>query len=452
MSTRLALVIAAGLVALPCSASAADAPAPAVSVVQCGHLLDTVAGKLLGPTTLVVDAGRIREIHAGAVDIKPYQDAATASGGNFRYVKLPDATCLPGLIDAHTHLTFETSPTGYTDRFRWNTADYAIRSTAYAQRTLLAGFTSVRNLGDGNYESIALRNAINAGIVPGPRIFTAGKAIGSTGGHADPTDGYRMDLAGDPGVKDGVINSPEDAWKAVRLHYKAGVDVIKIMPSGGVLDESASADNPQMTIEEIKAVVSAAHDYGLTVAAHAHGAEAIRRAVLGGVDSIEHGTFMDAADMQLMKQHGTWYVPTIIAGKYVQEMAAKPGYYPPQIARKAMEVGPIIQATAGKAYKAGVKIAFGTDAAVYPHGQNAKEFEYMVQAGIPPLYALQAATTHAAELLHKSDQLGQIAVGRVADVIAVPGNPLNDITAMQRVSFVMKDGVVYKEGGKATLP
>ena len=452
MSTRLALVIAAGLVALPCSASAADAPAPAVSVVQCGHLLDTVAGKLLGPTTLVVDAGRIREIHAGAVDIKPYQDAATTSGGNFRYVKLPDATCLPGLIDAHTHLTFETSPTGYTDRFRWNTADYAIRSTAYAQRTLLAGFTSVRNLGDGNYESIALRNAINAGIVPGPRIFTAGKAIGSTGGHADPTDGYRMDLAGDPGVKDGVINSPEDAWKAVRLHYKAGVDVIKIMPSGGVLDESASADNPQMTIEEIKAVVSAAHDYGLTVAAHAHGAEAIRRAVLGGVDSIEHGTFMDAADMQLMKQHGTWYVPTIIAGKYVQEMAAKPGYYPPQIARKAMEVGPIIQATAGKAYKAGVKIAFGTDAAVYPHGQNAKEFEYMVQAGIPPLYALQAATTHAAELLHKSDQLGQIAVGRVADVIAVPGNPLNDITAMQRVSFVMKDGVVYKEAGKPTLP
>jgi len=446
MSTRLALVIAAGLVALPCSASAADAPAPAVSVVQCGHLLDTVAGKLLGPTTLVVDAGRIREIHAGAVDIKPYQDAATASGGNFRYVKLPDATCLPGLIDAHTHLTFETSPTGYTDRFRWNTADYAIRSTAYAQRTLLAGFTSVRNLGDGNYESIALRNAINAGIVPGPRIFTAGKAIGSTGGHADPTDGYRMDLAGDPGVKDGVINSPEDAWKAVRLHYKAGVDVIKIMPSGGVLDESASADNPQMTIEEIKAVVSAAHDYGLTVAAHAHGAEAIRRAVLGGVDSIEHGTFMDAADMQLMKQHGTWYVPTIIAGKYVQEMAAKPGYYPPQIARKAMEVGPIIQATAGKAYKAGVKIAFGTDSGVFPHGDNAREFAYMVQAGMPPMFALQAATTHAAELLHKSDQLGRIAVGRGADVIAVPGNPLDDITVMQHVEFVMKDGVIYKQG------
>ena len=457
MSSPLALVIAAALVALPCTTSAAAAaPAPggshAVSVLQCGHLLDTAAGKLLGQTTLIVDAGRIREIHSGAVDVKPYQDAATAAGGDFRFVDLPNATCLPGLIDSHTHLTFETSPTGFTDQFRWNTADYAVRSTAYAQRTLLAGFTSVRNLGDGNYESIALRNAINAGVVPGPRIFTAGVAIGSTGGHADPTDGYRMDLAGDPGVKEGVINSPEDAWKAVRLHYKAGVDVIKIMPSGGVLDESASADNPQMTVEEIKAVVSAAHDYGLTVAAHAHGAEAIRRAIIGGVDSIEHGTFMDAADMQLMKQHGTWYVPTIIAGKYVQEMAAKPGYYPPQIARKAMEVGPIIQATAGKAYKAGVKIAFGTDAAVYPHGQNAKEFEYMVQAGMPPMFVLQAATTHAAELLHKSDQLGQIAVGRGADVIAVPGNPLDDITAMQRVSFVMKDGVIYKEAGKSVLP
>ena len=454
MSTPLALVIAAALVALPCTASAAEvAPsAPvagaAISVVQCGHLLDTAAGRLLGETTLIVAAGRIREMHPGAVDVKAYQ----AAGGSFHYVNLSNATCLPGLIDAHTHLTFETSPTGFTDQFRWNSADYAIRSTVYARRTLLAGFTSVRNLGDGNGESIALRNAINAGIVPGPRIFTAGRAIGSTGGHADPTDGYRMDLAGDPGVKDGVINSPEDAWKAVRLHYKAGVDVIKIMPSGGVLDESASADNPQMTIEEIQAVVAAAHDYGLTVAAHAHGAEAIRRAIIGGVDSIEHGTFMDAADMQLMKQHGTWYVPTIIAGKYVQEMAAKPGYYPPQIARKAMEVGPLIQATAGKAYKAGVKIAFGTDAAVYPHGQNAKEFEYMVQAGIPPLYALQAATTHAAELLHKSDQLGQIAVGRGADVIAVPGNPLDDITAMQRVSFVMKDGVIYKEGGEPTLP
>lgn len=454
MHARLAFALTTALLPWPfiaLAAAATSGPAsntPQTSVLHCGHLFDPAAGKLLGETTLVVEDGRIKAVRSGAVDPKPYRDAANTAGSGFRYVELAQQTCLPGLIDAHTHLTFETSPTGYTDQFRWNTADYAIRSTVYARRTLLAGFTSVRNLGDGHNESIALRNAINAGIVPGPRIFTAGQAIGSTGGHADPTDGYRMDLAGDPGIKDGVINGPADAWKAVRQHYKDGADVIKIMPSGGVLDESTSADNPQMTIEEIKAVVAAAHDYGFTVAAHAHGAEAIRRAVLGGVDSIEHGTFMDDADMQLMKQHGTWYVPTIIAGKYVEEMAAKPGYYPPQVAAKARQVGPIIQATAGKAYKAGVKIAFGTDAAVYPHGQNAKEFEYMVNAGMPPVYVLQAATTHAAELLHKQAELGQIQPGRAADVIAVPGNPLDDIRVMERVSFVMKDGVVYKQDGQ----
>ncbi|HTH69124.1 MAG TPA: amidohydrolase family protein [Rhodanobacter sp.] len=424
---------------------------PDVTVLQCAHMVDTAAGKLLGETTLVIEGKQVKEIKAGYADYSTYADAAKASGASFHFQKFTNGTCLPGLIDAHTHLTSETSPTGYTDQFRWNVADYAIRSTVYARRTLMAGFTAVRNLGDAGNESIALRNAINAGIVPGPRIFTAGKAIGTTGGHADPTDGYRMDLEGDPGPKEGIINSVDDAYKTVRQHYKDGVDVIKIMPSGGVLDESASADNPQMTLDEIKAIVAAAHDYGFTVAAHAHGAEAIRRAVIGGVDSIEHGTFMNAEDMKLMKEHGTWYVPTIIAGKYVEQMAATPGYYPPQVARKAKEVGPIIQATAGRAYKAGVKIAFGTDAAVYPHGQNAKEFEYMVQAGMPPMFVLQAATTHAAELLHKQDQLGRIAVGRGADVIAVPGNPLDDITAMQHVSFVMKGGVIYKEAGKATL-
>lgn len=452
MSLRLAVLSAAILVSLPCSVLAAgSALSNDVTVMHCGHLVDTVAGKLLGETTVVAEAGRIKEVRAGKLDAAPYQAAASAAGGNYRYVDLADATCMPGLIDAHTHLTSEISPTGYSDQFRWNTADYAIRSTVYARRTLLAGFTAVRNLADGNNESIALRNAINAGVVPGPHIYTAGKAIGSTGGHADGTNGYRMDLAGDPGAKDGIINSPEDAWKAVRQHYKDGADAIKIMPSGGVLDEGASADNAQMTIPEIEAVVAAAHDYGFTVAAHAHGAEAIRRAVAAGVDSIEHGTFMDAADLQLMKQHGTWLVPTIIAGKYAQEMAEKPGYFPPQVARKAKLVGPVIQANAGRAYKAGVKIAFGTDAGVYPHGENAKEFEYMVQAGMPAMFVLQAATTHAAELLHKSNELGQIAPGRGADVVAVPGNPLDDITLMQKVSFVMKDGVVYKVDGKPTI-
>jgi imidazolonepropionase-like amidohydrolase len=420
--------------ALPVAAIAAE-----TTVLHCDQVFDAKRGKLTGEMTLVIEDGRIKAMSAGHSD---------PAGGAARTINLKGMTCLPGLIDSHVHLTGETSPTGYTDQFRWNVADYAIRSTVYARRTLEAGFTTVRNLGDGDNASISLRNAINQGVVPGPRIYTAGSAIGSTGGHADGTDGYRADLQGDPGPKLGIINGPDDAWKAVRQHYKDGADLIKIMPSGGVLDESSSVDNAQMTMQELEAVIAAAHDYGFTVAAHAHGAEAIRRAVTAGVDSIEHGTYMSDADMKLMKQRGTWYVPTIIAGRYVAEKAAVPGYYPEQIAAKARQVGPVIQKTAGRAFKAGVKMAFGTDAGVYPHGQNAKEFEYMVEAGIPNAYALQAATVNAAALLKQSDNMGSLEAGKFADVIAVKGNPLDDISLMKQVDFVMKAGVVYKEAGR----
>jgi imidazolonepropionase-like amidohydrolase len=437
IESRCSLVLAAAVATILAAGTAgADEPAPAaaaVTALECGHLIDTVNGKMLGATTIVIEGGRIKDVLSGT---QPPAGAKT--------IDLGTQTCMPGLIDAHTHLTDQTSRTGYVDKFHWNIADYAVRSTVYARRTLLAGFTTVRNLGDTDNESIALRNAINAGILPGPRIFTAGKAMGSTGGHADPTNGYREDLAGDPGPADGIINSPDDAVKAVRMHYKVGVDLIKIMPSGGVLDESSSGDNAQMTLEEIKAVVATAHDYGFTVAAHAHGAEAIRRAVIGGVDSIEHGTYMDAEDMKLMVEHGTWYVPTIIAGDFVARQSKVPGYYPPQVAAKAAAIGPLIQATAGRAYKAHVKIAFGTDAAVYPHGQNAHEFELMVGAGMPPMFTIQAATINAAQLLKHDKDLGTVATGKIADVVAVPGNPIEDISLMKRVSFVMKDGVVYK--------
>lgn len=419
------------------TATPAATPAAPITAIHCGHLLDVLAGKMLGPTTIIVEGKRVLEVAAGS-KVLP---GATE-------IDLLDETCLPGLIDSHTHLSSEFSATTYTDEFHWNLADYAVRSTVYARRTLLAGFTTVRNVGDSDNETVALRNAINSGMLVGPRIFTAGIPIGSTGGHADPTDGYREDLAGDPGPTKGVINSPEDAAKAVRLHYKLNDDLIKIMPSGGVLDQSSSGDNAQLTLEEIRAIVSTAHDYNFTVAAHAHGAEAIRRAVLGGVDSIEHGTFMDDQDMKLMKEHGTWYVPTIIAGDFVAHKAAIPGYYPPQVAAKAAAIGPLILATAGRAYKAGVKIAFGTDAGVYPHGENAHEFELMVQAGMPALFALEAATRNASQLLKRDKDIGSVSPGKFADVVAVPANPLDNISVMKQVSFVMKEGVVYKRAGR----
>ena len=434
---------AAALLLAACAAGAEAPPAPAAAapvLLRCGHVLDPARGGTLDARTLVIANGRIRSIEA----------AGYAMPGA-REVDLARSTCLPGLIDAHVHLTMQFGPTTYSDRFRLNPADYAIRGTVYARRTLLAGFTTVRNLGDDGNESLALRDAIDAGLIPGPRIVSAGQPIGSTGGHADPTDGFRMDLAGDPGPLHGIIDSPADAWKAVREHYKLGVDVIKIMPSGGVLDESASGDNPQMTLEEIRAAVAAARDYGYRVAAHAHGAEAIRRAVLGGVDSIEHGTYMDAADMALMKQHGTWYVPTITAGEFVAEKAKVPGYYPPQVAAKAAAIGPKIMDTAGRAWRAGVRIAFGTDAGVFPHGENAREFVYLTQAGMPSLEALRTATVNAAALLGRGHELGRLAPGYRADVIAVDGDPLADIRRLQRVSFVMKDGTVYREDGRAIM-
>jgi imidazolonepropionase-like amidohydrolase len=307
----------------------------------------------------------------------------------------------------------------------------------------MAGFTTVRDVG-GSGVNIALRNAINQGLVVGPRIITAGKSIASTGGHADPTNGYRKDLMGDPGPKEGVINSPEEARQAVRQRYKDGADLIKITATGGVLSIAKDGSGPQFTDAELNAIVETARDYGMQVAAHAHGSEGMKRAVLAGVTTIEHGTKMTEEVMDLMKQRGTFYVPTITAGKFVAEQAKVPDYYHPSVVPKALEIGPQIQETFRKAYKRGVKIAFGTDAGVFPHGENAKEFQYMVEAGMPAMEAILSATVVNAGILGLRDKIGTLEPGKLADIIATDENPVENISTLEEVSFVMKEGVVYK--------
>jgi imidazolonepropionase-like amidohydrolase len=307
----------------------------------------------------------------------------------------------------------------------------------------MAGFTTVRDMG-GSGVNISLRKAVAKGLVIGPRIITAGRAISSSGGHMDNSDGFRDDVFNHKmGPDDGVADGKDELIKAVRLQIKRGSDVIKIASTAGVLDLSENGSGATFSIDEIKAVVETAKDYGLKVACHAHGAEGIRRAILAGVASIEHGTFINEEDMELAKKYGTYLVPTIIAGKSVSDSAAIAGFFPPVIARKAMEIGPQIQANFGKAYKAGVKIAFGTDAGVYAHGKNAIEFQYMVEAGMPPMEAIKAATTSAADLLGITEKTGSITKGKLADIVAVEGNPLDDIKLMRNVSFVMKEGKVY---------
>ena len=404
------------------------------TLIHCGNLFDGVGTTLQPQMTVVVEGNKITAIQKGY----------TNPSGQDKIVDMKSKTVLPGLIDMHVHLESQTRRGGAIDGFTSNPADVAYRAAQYAKTTLLAGFTTVRDLG-GSGVNVSLRNAINAGLVDGPRVLTVGKSIATTGGHADPTNGYRKDLMGDPGPEDGVINGPEDARKAVRQRYKDGSDLIKITATGGVLSNAKDGSGPQFTEEEVKAVVDAAKDYGFAVAAHAHGAEGMKRAIRAGVQTIEHGTLMDDEAIELFKKYGTYYVPTIIAGKTAADSARHFGYYPPLVVPKALAIGSKIQATFGKAYKAGVKIAFGTDAGVFIHGYNAKEFEYMVEAGMPPVEAIKAALMTNAKLLGMETQIGSIETGKFADLIAVDENPIQNIKTLQAVKFVMKNGRVYKQ-------
>ena len=418
---------------------ALTAAAPAAEyVLHAGRLVDVNALQVLEKMSVVIKDNRISAVESG------YK----TPGAGQQLIDLKDCAVMPGLMDMHTHITSQHSPESYNEHFFMGPADYALRATVYAERTLLAGFTTIRDLGEEEPGvSVALRNAINKGYVKGPRIFTATLAIATTGGHADPSNGWRLDLMGDPGPAQAVINGPDEARKAVRQRYKEGADLIKLTVTGGVLSLAKNGQDPQFTEEELRAIVETAKDYDFTVAVHAHGTEGIKRAIRAGVTSVEHGTFMDDEAMQMMKDHGTWYVPTISAGKWVAMKAKEDGYFPDIVRPKAAAIGPQIQATFAKAYKAGVKIAFGTDTGVSPHGENANEFVYMVEAGMPAIEAIQAATRNAAMLLRKENDLGSIAPGKFADIVAVRGDPIRNIALMKDVAFVMKDGIIYKSDG-----
>ena len=401
--------------------------------IHAGKLIDTKNGKVLTEQTIIISGDKIKSVEKGFLD--PSSEDSL--------IDLKSKTVLPGLTDMHVHLESETNPSKYLQRFTNNPADDAFNSIGFAEATLMAGFTTVRDLG-GSGVNIALRDAINKGKVKGPRIFTSGKSLATTGGHADPTNGMNNAMVGDPGPKDGVVNSLEDARKAVRQRYKNGADLIKITATGGVLSVAKSSSNPQFFSEEIEEIVKTANDYGFHVAAHAHGDDGMQRAVKAGVKTIEHGTLMSEATMDLMKEKGAYLVPTITAGKEVTEKAEIENYYPELVVPKAKEIGPKIQNTFSKAYKRGVPIAFGTDAGVFKHGENAREFVYMVEAGMPAMKALQVATIEPAKILKMESQSGQIAPGFYADIIAVDEDPTENIETMKNVIFVMKEGKVYK--------
>ena len=404
----------------------------AETVLQCGKLIDVNARELLGETTVIVEDDRIESVKPGL----------HVGGEGSRIVDLRAHTCMPGLMDMHVHLFVESNPKRYLERFTLNPVDLAYRSVVYAERTLVAGFTTVRDLGSRNRAG-ALKRAIDQGWIAGPRIWAAG-TIATTGGHADPTNGMRDDLTKDAGPADGVINGPEEARKAVRQHFKKGADLIKITATGGVLSVSGSGQNPQFTEEEIREIVETADDYGYHVAAHAHGAEGMKRAIRAGVHTIEHGTLMDTEAGQLFLDHGTWLVPTRLAGAFVTEKAKIDGYYPEVVRRKADEIKRLAGRSFEKAVEAGVKIAYGTDTGVSPHGGNADEFELLVEAGMTPIEAIRSATLHTAMLLGVTENLGTVEPGKLADIVATPGNPVADISLMTKVSFVMKNGLIYK--------
>jgi imidazolonepropionase-like amidohydrolase len=426
----IAAAIASG--ALAASAQTQQKTPPVEIAVQAGRLIDGFSDAMRQQVTVLIGGGRILSV----------QDGFQVPAG-VKVIDLRTSTVLPGLIDAHTHITGEGTGNAIVRAATESPLDDAVRSTAYAKRTLEAGFTTIRNVGADGGADVALKRAIDAGIVPGPRIWTARTTISITGGHGDQ-GGLRPDLWVAPTWMDGIVDSADEARKAVRYQHKYGADLIKITATGGVLSIGDSGDAQQFTDEELRAIVESAHLLGMKVAAHAHGKRGIESAIMAGVDSIEHGTYSDDQTFKLFKQQSAYLVPTILAGKTVAELATIPGHFHPTVQEKAARIGPLIQDMFKRAHAAGVKVAFGTDSGVSAHGENAREFGYMVEAGMRPIDAILSATRAGADLLGAADKVGSIQPGRFADLIAVAGNPLTDIAELRRVTFVMKGGVVYK--------
>ena len=415
----------------------AQKPAEKTYVLKAARLFDGKNDSLAMPGIVVVTSGRI-------VAVGP--SAQTPPGAEV--LDLGDSTLLPGFIDAHTHLT---SP--YSDdykqeqlnRLQKTVAERALDASVTARITLLAGFTTVRDVGSWDYLDVGLRNAIRNGEVPGPRMLVSVHALGSTGGHCDFQDGFKEGVFGrEAGPLEGVVSGPEQARYAVRLDHKYGADIIKVCASGGVLSPTDDVDTPQLTQDELNAIVDEAHSLRRKTAAHAHGAEAAKRAIRAGIDSIEHGSFLDEEALDMMKQRGTYLVPTLMAIEGLLEKMDRGVYMPPAIAAKARAATNALHQTFERALAKGVKIGLGTDAGVYPHGRNAEEFHQMVDLGMKPMDALKAGTTRDAELLGLADKIGALEPDKFADVVAVPGDPTQNIRQTEHVFFVMKEGVIYK--------
>ncbi|MDZ4729556.1 MAG: amidohydrolase family protein [Xanthomonadales bacterium] len=414
-------------------------------VLHAGSMIDVAAGRVAEEVTITVSGNRITAVEQG------YR----APSGGEQLIDLKGHTVMPGLMDMHVHLTTEMSPQMFTEKFLMESADYAYRAKVFAERTLLAGFTTVREMGDQDRNlGASMKRAIAKGYIHGPRIYTAGKGLATTGGLADYSNGLRHEYMGNPGPVEGVINGPLSARQAVRQRFKDGADLIKINLTGGSINPRQVGFGPQWALDELEAVVKTAADYNMIVAAHAVSAEGIERAILAGVTSLEHGTFLDQRLARMMKEKGIAYVPTLTAIKWIGtlEDEGEEGEVAESMSGERVDISAQIDRAFALAYKEGVWIVFGSDAGVFPNGMNANEFVYMVNAGMKPLEAIQSATIEAAKLLRIEESVGSIETGKLADIVAVQGDPLADIAVMKSVSFVMQDGIVYKQDGAVVMP